>query len=468
MQGCPRKEQHVKYDNALFIYPEAPPGAPSYRYYPPLGLEIVATAAHDCGVNVEIADRRHDRDISSCLARQNQFVGISVNWDYEVDSLPGVLKDIPADRTIILGGRAATTHVEEIFRDNPTVSAIARGDGEEIIREIVGGKDLGEIEGLSFRKDGSIVHNNTRELQDMDDGLVVNRTLRKQRYASEQFDIELDFISTSRGCPYHCKFCNFSNNPLGQKRKWAGRSAESVVRELESIKSVNVLITDDNFAVDMKRVEKICDLILQKGIRKNIAAAVRIDICKYPAVVNKMYRAGIKVLMIGFESATDRVLKMIDKGFTTGEALEALRIIKRQNFYIHGYFIIGNFTESREDMLKIIDYAGKLDLDTFDAIILRTDKYSPINDIIRDYPDYHIETNDYEMQIYSDRFSINDLLDIQDEIVRKYFTPGRVLKVFRKLLSLNIFGVHQLFRYTGYQVNKLLLPLIFKRSRSIK
>jgi len=461
-----KEDHHVKYDNALFIYPEAPPGAPSYRYYPPLGLETVATVAHDCGIHTEIADRRHNRDISPCLAGENQLIGISVNWDYEVDSLPGVLKDIPAGRTIILGGRAATTHVEEIFRDHPRVSAIARGDGEEIMRDIASGKDYGEIDGLSYRKDGSVIHNNTRELQAMDDNLIVNRSLRKQRYASEQFDIELDFISTSRGCPYHCRFCNFSNNPLGQKRKWTGRSPESVVRELESIKSRNVLITDDNFAVDMKRVERICDLILEKGIRKNIAAAVRIDISRHPAVVGKMYRAGIKVLMIGFESATDRVLAMIEKGFTTEEAIEALKVIRRHNFYIHGYFIIGNFTESREDMLKIIEYAGKLGLDTFDAIILRTDKYSPINEIIRDYPDYHIEMHDHEMQIYSDRFSIKDLMGIRDEITKGYYTPARVMKIFGRLLSLKVFGLHQLLRYTGYQVHKLLLPLVFRRSRS--
>ena len=224
--------------------------------------------------------------------------------------------------------------------------------------------------------------------------------------------------------PYHCKFCNFSNNPLGQKRKWTGRSPESVIKELESMKSPNVLITDDNFAVDMKRVEKICDLIIEKGIRKNIAAAVRIDISKYPAIVDKMYQAGIKVLMIGFESATDRVLEMISKGFTTEEAIEAMKVIRRKNFYIHGYFIIGNFTETREDMLKIIDYAGKLDLDTLDAIILRTDKYSPINDIILNYPDYHIVASGSEMQIYSDNYSIQDLVGIRNEITRRYFTPG--------------------------------------------
>ncbi|MHC9538039.1 MAG: radical SAM protein [Vulcanimicrobiota bacterium] len=453
----------MKFEDALFIYPEAPQGAPSYRYYPPLGLETVATAVQDCAIPVAIVDRRYDLNIAPFLKEMRQLVGISVNWDYEVLSLPLILKDIPEQSEVILGGRAATTHVDEIFRDNPSVSCIVRGDGEEIVRDIAMGKNYDEIEGISFRRNGSVIHNRTRDLQAMDDSLIVNRLLRRQRYASEQFDIELDFISTSRGCPYHCKFCNFSNNPLGQKRKWTGRSPESVIKELESMKSANVLITDDNFAVDMKRVEKICDLIIEKGIRKNIAAAVRIDISKYPAIVDKMYQAGIKVLMIGFESATNRVLEMISKGFITEEAIEAMKIIRRKNFYIHGYFIIGNFTETREDMLKIIDYAGKLDLDTLDAIILRTDKYSPINDIILDYPDYHIVASGSEMQIYSDNYSIQDLVGIRNEITRRYFTPGRIFRTFRRMLSLRVFGGVQLLKYVSHQINKSILPLFLKK-----
>jgi radical SAM superfamily enzyme YgiQ (UPF0313 family) len=455
----------MKFDDALFIYPEAPHGSPSYRYYPPLGLETIATAVHNCGIPVSVVDRRYDLNLAPYLNEKKQLVGISVNWDYEVFSLPQILKDIPEQNEVILGGRAATTHVEEIFRDNATVSCIVRGDGEEIVRDIVMGKEYHEIEGISFRQKGSVVHNRTRDLQVINDSLIVNRSLRKQRYVSEQFDVELDFISTSRGCPYTCKFCNFSNNPLGQKRKWTGRSPESVIKELESMKSPNVLITDDNFAVDMKRVETICDLLIEKGIKKNIAAAVRIDISTHPAIVDKMYQAGIKILMIGFESAVNRILEMISKGFTTEEAIDAMKVIRRKNFYIHGYFILGNFTETREDMLKIIDYARKMDLDTFDPIILRTDKYSPINDIIHDYPDYHIDSSGSEMQIYSDRYSIRDLIGIRNEIIRRYYTPGRIVKILGRMLSLRIFGGLQFLNYAGYQINKSIVPQFLRKGR---
>lgn len=458
----------MKFEQALFIYPEAPPGASSYKYYPPLGLETVATVVDKQGIPVTIIDRRHEESISPYLKENNiQMIGISINWDYELLSLPAILKEIDEKKTVILGGRAATTHVEEIFRDNPKVSCIVRGDGEEIISEIARGKPFEEIDGISFRKNGDVINNKNRDLKGMENDLIVNRELRRYHYRSPQFKIDLDFMSTSRGCPFNCKFCNFSNNPLGQKRKWTGRSPESVVEELKSIKSKNILITDDNFAVDMKRVEKICDLIIENKIRKNFAAAVRIDISKHPEIVNKMYKAGIKLLLIGFEAARDRVLKMIDKGFTTNEAIEALKIIRRNNFYIHGYFIIGNFTETKDDMLEIINYAKKLKLDTFDAIILRTDKYSPINEIIVNYPDYHIETNNYEMQIYSDGYSIKDLIEIRNEITRRYYDIPKILGILGRINSMRIFGIRQLFNYASFQIKKSILPVMFKRNRSV-
>ncbi|MBI2263953.1 MAG: radical SAM protein [Armatimonadetes bacterium] len=449
----------MKFESALCIYPESPLGAPSYKYFPPLGLEIIATVIHNTGIPVDMIDRRHEPDISPYLKTSRQLIGISSNWDYEVPSLPQVLKDIPDGFTIIVGGRSATTHAEEILKDCPKVAGIVRGDGEEIIREIAEGKPFEEIDGISYRKNGEIIHNKNRDLKDMDNNLIVNRSLRKYRYGPPEYDVELDFMSTSRGCPFSCKFCNFSNNPLGQKRNWTGRSPESVLEELKTIKYRNVFITDDNFAADTKRVERICDLIMENGIRKNFFAAVRIEISKHPTMLEKMKKAGIKFLLIGIEAATDRILKMMNKGFTTEQAIKAMKIIKKYGFYCHGFLIIGNFTETKEDMLQIPDYARKLDLDTFEVLILRTDKYSPLNDIMKEYPEYHKEMQSYEMLIYSDKYSIVGLTEIKNEITRRYYTPTRILKIFRNLHSTGMIGFPNLVRYATYLVKKEIVPI---------
>lgn len=439
----------MQFDSALCIRPETPDRAPKNQFFPPLGLEIIATILHNNGIPVTIVDRRHEMDILPYIKGENQLIAISINWDYEVSLIPSILNDIPDSAFVILGGRSATTEVSEIFRDNPMVSCVVRGDGEEIIKEIAQGISFEAIDGLSYRKDSKVIHNKNREIENLDDNFIVNRELRRYRYAIEDIGLEMDFISTSRGCPYNCKFCSFSNNPLGQKRKWAGRSPESVINELKTIKAGTVVITDDNFAVDIKRVEKICDLIIENGIKKIFIAAVRIEISKHPVMLKKMSKAGIRILLIGIESATDRILKMMNKGFTADDALKAFRELRKHNFFIHGFVIIGNFTETKEEMLQITEFCNKLDLDSLSVLVLRTEKYSPLNDIIKEYPDYHIVYNNdnMELQIYSDKYSIKDLDEIRLEITRRYYVPLNVWKISRRMIYTGSIRFSNLVKY---------------------
>ncbi|MGV8124609.1 MAG: B12-binding domain-containing radical SAM protein [Candidatus Xenobiia bacterium LiM19] len=440
----------MHFKSALCIRPETHRNAPVNKFLPPIGLEIIATVMNNAGVAITIVDLRHEKSLSPYLKDfdvDNNMIAISVNWDYEIEMLPELLREMPDGAFVVLGGRSATTHVEEIFRDNQKVSCIVRGDGEEIIRELVEGRNLDEIEGLSFRKDSQVIHNKSRELEDMDNDLIVNRDLRRQHYALEDAGIDMDFISTSRGCPFSCKFCSFSNNPLGQKRKWTGRSPESVIKELKTIKAGTVIITDDNFAVDARRVEKICDLIIENGIKKNFIAAVRIEISKHPVMLEKMARAGIRMLLIGIESATDRILDMMNKGFTKDEALKAFKVIRKYNFFIHGFLIIGNFTETEDEMLQIPVFSNELDLDSISVLVLRTDKYNPLNEYIKEYPGYHIVFNNNELQIYSDSYSVHDLDKIRIEITRRYFTPWNILKFFRRLVGTGFIRFSHLATY---------------------
>ncbi|GAH96481.1 unnamed protein product, partial [marine sediment metagenome] len=74
-------------------------------------------------------------------------------------------------------------------------------------------------------------------------------------------------IETSRGCPFNCTFCNIH---LFYRGTYRTKSPERVIQELKIISSQNtrknVLIVDDNFTANMKRVEEICDLIIAEDI----------------------------------------------------------------------------------------------------------------------------------------------------------------------------------------------------------
>jgi len=431
------------YKNALCVYPHQQ-GAPEKKYCPPLGLEYIATVLEDLVEKVTLIDMRFETNLDDFIGNgHTDLVCLSLNWDYQHDATVNLIDRIPSHHKVVVGGRYATTCVEELFAVAPNLDIIVRGDGEEIIRDMALGLPLKDIPGISYRENGGIIHNKIRDLRSLDDALYPNRKLRRVKYRLSYKNIDLgqrvDFISTSKGCPYHCKFCTFTNNPLGQKRNWSGRSASSVVEELKTIDAGFVFVVDDNFAADMKRVEKICDLIIAEGIKKTFAVAVRLEIYKHPRILEKMFNAGFKILTIGIESAQDKTLRMMQKGFDTALAEKAFAEIRKVKFFIHGYFIIGCIGENEAEMLEITPFAKRLKLDTFNLSLLRTEKYSPLNELIANSGGYYVGEKNI---VCSEKYPLKVLRNIRHRIGRSYYNLPTILRIARKIIAARLISFH--------------------------
>lgn len=452
------------YKNALCVYPHQQ-GAPEKKYCPPIGLEYVATVLEGLVEKVTLIDMRFEPNLNDFFGNDNtDLVCLSMNWNYQHDATINTVDRIPSHIKVVVGGRHAATCVEELFAAAPNIDIIVRGDGEEIIRDIALGLALKDIPGISYREDGRIIHNKIRDLHSLDDAIYPDRKLRRVKYRLLHKNIDLgqgvDFISTSRGCPYHCKFCTFANNPLGQKRNWSGRSATSVVEELKTIDAGFVFVVDDNFAVDMKRVENICDLIIGEGIKKTFAVAVRLEIYKHPQILEKMFNAGFKILTIGIESAQDKTLGAMQKGFDTALAEKAFAEIRKVNFFIHGYFIVGCIGENEAEMLQVAPFAKRLKLDTIDLSLLRTEKYSPLNELIANSRGYYVGE---ENMVCSEKYPLEALRNIRHRISRSYYTLPTILRIAKKIINARIIS----FPYVVKSIFIFSFRLIVSKGKTI-
>jgi radical SAM superfamily enzyme YgiQ (UPF0313 family) len=407
------------------------------RYYPPLGLEIIAGLLAPHSAAIEVVDLRHEAGVAADFVRpETDLVCFSVNWERDLDFVRAQIRAIPAGRRVVVGGRHATEAPEQWLADCPNIDVLVRGDGEEAVEELIAGRPLEDIAGISFRRDGRIVHTPNRQVGPVRDEFRPDRRLRRYRYELDfegaRSGIGFDTISGSRGCPFHCKFCSFNLNPWGQKRAYSARSPESVVEELAGMDAQVVIFTDDVFTHDVARVEAICELIVRRGIRKHFIVNSRLEIARRMDVVRKMERAGFSGLLLGVESAQDKTLRAMSKGFDTARIAEHFASLRHTRMILHGYFIIGCVGETVPEMLAIAPFARRLGLDTLGLSPLRSVPHDGIRKLVADTPGYHLSPEGF---VYSDEVSEKRLRAVRRLIWRKFYTPWHVARLAWKALS---------------------------------
>jgi magnesium-protoporphyrin IX monomethyl ester (oxidative) cyclase len=334
---------------------------------------------------------------------------------------------------------------------------IVRGEGEEIIKQVVTGVPYKDIRGLSYRENGGVVHNEIHPLPDITRIPFPDRSLRKHDYCLVKHGVRLsshtfDTVLTTRGCPFKCKFCTFSLNPLGQKRSYTERPVESVIEELKTVSADVVLLSDDNFFTNTKRSEQLCDLIIKNKIKKIFIAQTRIDVARHRRVLDKAEKAGFKVFLIGIESPHDRILKQLQKDITQRQVRDAFAVLTQYNFYLHGYFIYGNLGETKEEMLYIPKFAKEIKLDSISFQKLRVEKFSPLKEVVEETPGYYY--NRIGGSVYSDLYGRKELKQIKNRIRSEFYDLPQVIHIIRKARRIGLVGGRDLMNVF------LKLPLV--------
>lgn len=445
----------MRYRHALCLYPYPVDRSLILGVFPPTGLEYVATALKGHVDRISLVDLRYDQllqspqTMSDFIRRGADLICISVYWKARYRKVCDYISRLPSDRTIVVGGREATENVEDIFQRCPNVDVVVRGEGEQTIQELADGRPWNQILGLSYRLNGRVIHNPNRPLQPIEDITPPDRSLRRSRYfpmlrGIRLLPVEFDTILGSRGCPYKCKFCTFSLNPLGQKRDYVARSPELVVDEIEASRGKIILFADDNFFLEPDRVERICDLLVERGIDKWYFANARLEVAKYPHMLEKAYRAGFRMLFLGIESASDRILKQLGKGFNTRQVRDAFTVLRRFPFFYHAFFIYGNVGEAEEEMMAIPEFAGELGVHAIGLSLLRVDKFTPLRQLVESTPGYWISSRGH---VYSQEFDRKRLVRIRNRIRNRFlYRPGQLAKTLSTLNNCKILTYRQIAR----------------------
>lgn len=272
------------------------------------------------------------------------------------------IKELYPQIYTVAGGTHVASFKQKVFRDCQGLDFAVKREGEATFVELLQilvkkEKRYFDIKGLMFiDQEGNFI-----ETPDMD----MLEDLDALPYpAYELFDLKNYYawqrgvvpIVTSRGCPFRCVFCSIN---LTMGYKFRTRSAKSVVDELEYWHKKGKLkfdINDDEFSFDRKRVEDICDMIVERGLKIELRLFNGIRVSDvYPEMLAKMKKAGFSAITYALESGSPKVLKNIKKAVTVEQALRAVEMTKAVGIETTCNFIIGHPGETYEDALMTLD-----------------------------------------------------------------------------------------------------------------
>ena len=372
-----------------FINP-SPPSESMYMVptaWPPLGILYCAGVLKAGGIEVSLLDQPAkrfslDQTVNWVKKEDPDIIGFSVLLSVAKEA-PKIAERVKAENpniTVVFGSHHATFNAERILEKYPFVDIVVRGEGEhtslEIARCLEKQRELDNVKGVTFRKNGMIVSNPDRPLnKDVDALPFPDRDLAGVQYKSTIFGVKINSrkfttMLSSRGCPFNCSFCGIRKFT---RRAWRPRSVENVMAELEYLQSEGYeqfLFADDNFTLDAKRVSKLCRSIKKEGMDIEWFCDSRVDHVSYD-MFRDMVNAGCRCLFFGIESANQRILDYYRKGITPEQSEKAVRNARKAGIdIIVGSFIVGAPDETQREIVNTLQFANKLDIDVPDVNIL--------------------------------------------------------------------------------------------------
>jgi anaerobic magnesium-protoporphyrin IX monomethyl ester cyclase len=373
------------------FYPGSDPPAGNL----PLGLMYIAAVLDKAGYPVEILDafiKGSFRKIGDTLTvgmpyeeikeeirrRKPDIVGIANPFTCQVEhaiKVGNIVKEVDPSILTVAGGPHVPAVPVEFMEEAENIDIAVVGEGEYAMLDIVkvseGTKKISDVQGIVYRKNGTITQNALRPfIKNLDElpfpayHLVdMEQYLSPKKIEYRSFKDRAISMITSRGCPFNCCFCSVH---LHMGKMFRAHSVNYVINHIEHVvnkyRVKTIFFEDDNLTFDLKRFEAICDQIIEKRIRFNWETpnGIRADYLTR-GLLEKMKKSGCQSVFFGIESGDQYVLdNIIDKRLNLKTVVEVAKMCKEIGISTAAFYIIGFPGEKKEHMLKTVELALRL------------------------------------------------------------------------------------------------------------
>lgn len=344
--------------------------------FPPIGLAYVAAVVEQAGYDVAILDS-HALNLTKEETREAirkekpDLVGIPCM----TPTLPGVweaielVKSVNPEAKIVLGGVHLSVFPKETVA-HKDVDFGVYGEGEYTFLELAralekGGKekDLGQIRGLIWKKQGQVKLNEIRPPnRDLDDlPYPARHLLPMEKYNAIIMKKPMTLMVASRGCPFNCSYCFKDENIWVYRKRDPKRVVDEMEHCIDEYKVKEIAFSDDCWP-DKKYLAAVCNEMLGRGLKIAWETPQRVDLVNSD-LLKLMKKSGCMRLRYGVESGSPRILKLMNKGITIDQVKTAFRLTKKVGIENFAYFIVGYPTETRQEFEMSMKLAKEIDPD---------------------------------------------------------------------------------------------------------
>ncbi len=273
------------------------------------------------------------------------FVGITATTPsfHRAKEIISIIKREKPEAKVIFGGVHATFRPEEVLEAGADIAV--RGEGEEVVKEILEGRALEEIKGISYREGKEIVHNPERELIENLDSIPMP--------AWEFFPLKhykIMSLISARGCPYACAYCSASSFWQHRVRFRSPENFMAEVRALYAMGKRRLRFMDSTFTLDRKRALEICSMIEEAAFKDfTYSIETRADHLD-EELLEALKSSGCDLICLGVDSGSQQVLDACDRRVDVEEVKRAILMAKEKGLKVRAYVTYGFPGETKESV----------------------------------------------------------------------------------------------------------------------